>query len=58
MLFQAIRSWFRQMFCKHDGRRLDGIVREPVTYARQAAYYCTECQKSWTSWQLPDSVTR
>ena len=58
MLLKAIRQWFRQLACRHENRRLDGIVREPVTYARQAAYYCEDCCKNWVSWQLPDSVTR
>ena len=58
MLLKAIRHWFRQLCCQHENRRLDGIVREPVTYARQAAYFCEDCQKNWVSWQLPDSVAR
>jgi hypothetical protein len=37
---------------------MDGIVREPVTYARQASYYCPDCQRNWVTWNLPDSVTR
>jgi hypothetical protein len=58
MLFKAIRQWFRQLCCRHDNRRLDGIVREPVTYGRQASYHCPDCQRNWVSWNLPDSVTR
>ncbi len=58
MLLKAIQKWFHQLTCKHENRILDGIVREPMTYARQASYYCPECQRSWVSWNLPDSVTR
>ena len=58
MLFQAIRQWFRQFNCSHDNRMLDAIVREPATYARQASYHCPDCDRSWTSWKLPDSVAR
>ena len=58
MLFKAIRQWFRQLSCSHDKRIMDGIVREPVTYARQASYYCPDCQRNWVSWNLPDSVQR
>jgi hypothetical protein len=58
MLFQAIREWFRKLTCPHENRRLDGIVREPVTYARQGSYFCPDCERSWVSWQLPDSVAR
>lgn len=58
MLFQAIREWYRQLRCSHDNRRMDGIVREPVTYGRQASYHCPECQKSWVSWKLPEGLTR
>jgi hypothetical protein len=59
MLFvKALRHWFRQLLCSHENRILDGIVREPITYARQASYYCPDCQRSWISWKLPDSVTR
>jgi hypothetical protein len=58
MLFKVIRHWFRQLNCDHDNRVLEGIEREPITYARQAAYYCPDCQRNWVSWKLPDSVAR
>jgi len=58
MLLKTIQQWFRQIRCAHANRILDGIVREPVSYARQANYYCPDCQRSWVSCNLPDSVTR
>jgi hypothetical protein len=58
MLLKVIRQWIRQLSCSHDNRVLEGIVREPITYARQANYYCPDCQRNWVSWKLPDSVTR
>jgi hypothetical protein len=58
MLFKAIRQWFKQLTCSHENRIMDGIVREPITYCRQASYYCPDCQRNWVSWKLPDSVTR
>jgi transposase-like protein len=59
MLFaKVIRQWLSPLFCPHENRVLDGIVREPITYARQASYYCPECQRNWVSWNLPDSVAR
>lgn len=58
MLFEAIRQWIRRLKCPHANRRLDGIVREPITYARQGSYYCPDCEHQWVSWRLPDSVSR
>lgn len=58
MLLKAIRQWARQVFCPHEKRILDGIVREPITYTRQASYYCPDCQRSWVSWSLPDGLAR
>lgn len=58
MLFKAIRAWIHQLRCSHESRILDGIVREPMTYARQASYYCPDCQRNWISCNLPDSVAR
>lgn len=58
MLFKVIRQWYTQLCCKHANRIMDGIVREPMTYTRQASYYCPDCKRSWVSGQLPDSVTR
>lgn len=58
MLLKAIQQWFRQIRCEHENRIMDGIVREPVSYARQASYYCPDCQRNWVTWNLPDSVAR
>ena len=58
MLLKAIQKWFQQFCCKHQNRILDGIVREPITYARQASYYCPDCQRNWVSWNLPDTLAR
>jgi len=58
MLLKAIQQWIRQVRCAHQNRIMDGIVREPITYGRQASYYCPDCQRSWVTWNLPDSVTR
>jgi hypothetical protein len=58
MLLKAIQQWYRQICCQHDNRIMDGIVREPVSYARQASYYCPDCQRSWITGNLPDSVAR
>ena len=58
MLLKVIRQWIQQIRCSHENRILESIAREPITYTRQACYYCPDCQRNWTSCRLPDSVTR
>lgn len=58
MLLKVIQYWIRRFNCSHDNRILEGIVREPVTYARQGNYYCPDCERNWVSWKLPDGLAR
>ncbi len=56
MLWKVLRMWWRQFTCEHPHRILDMITREPVTYTRQAQYYCPDCQRSWCTWKLPEGI--
>jgi hypothetical protein len=55
-MVDLVKSFVRQLFCPHQNRVLEMIVREPLTYTRLAQYHCPDCKRNWASAQMPEGI--
>lgn len=52
-MFRLLQRFLHRLFCLHADRQVQGVNRDPHTWAPRTVYHCPLCGHRWSQDGLP-----